>query len=647
MLKHKAMYALPVAALVMGGGVLMSASAWADGTACTAEGTEASCTASTGEELLAGIANNNVSSITLTDNVNVTSNMVINHSLTIDGGGKTIDSTGTAGFLVKTESPVVINNLTLKVPAANSKAVQIYSCTDSTDSSTCLGTYDVTVSDSVLQSNGYGIIDYVEYYNPSATDGILNVVNSTIEWIDTSGNPVSNPETEMADLYSWGLVNYGMRGASWVISDSDIRGYRYVSQLSYDATGADLVIDRSYLAGRTAIDTFAQATSGDPFEILVSDSILHGINLYGGASEDYANVLLDYSNDSVYATNTNIVLNNVEFTVYENDTALNGLSAGQYAVSNRTADVDGSNNTVMVSGDSSYLVDSEYQAAKSQVAYPQTSNFQESWTEQYGITPATSGIVVYGGTYSYDPTEYVAEGLSVYLTEDGYVVVDDEELANQNFEYADDDGDGIYELMPIKVDWYQSDYPWFEDLYNDDYAVVISLTQELIADRLASFAAEEKTDLSGYQLVNGGELYKAIEMNLLARDGVTVIPVENNNLLVYIDISEEDYNKLAEYDSIAVVYFDEDGNEVERLDAELKGENGWYWIEFTTSHLSTYGIVGVNEAAAGEAAETTSPETGAATRGGVSAMGATIATAVAVGIVTSIVSFVVLTRKQR
>ena len=44
------------------------------------------------------------------------------------------------------------------------------------------------------------------------------------------------------------------------------------------------------------------------------------------------------------------------------------------------------------------------------------------------------------------------------------------------------------------------------------------------------------------------------------------------------------------YDAYKVVYFDEEGKLVETLDAKL--ENGK--VVFTTTHLSTYGVVGYN-----------------------------------------------------
>ena len=250
---------------------------------------------------------------------------------------------------------------------------------------------------------------------------------------------------------------------------------------------------------------------------------------------------------------------------------------------------------------------------------------------------------VQGGEFANEPSEDdIAEGEVAYRTEDGYVVANLEELAKQNLEYADDDEDGIYELMPIKIDWNDMDAPYLEALYNESgFALGLDPNQELIADRLAELRAEEDADLEGYTLVNGGELYKVIDIDLVNCGGER-IEVRNNNFLIWINLSAEDYAALSEYDGVAVVYFDDDGNEVERLAAELIADDyDNYWLEFTTTHLSVYGIVGVNNDTE-TSTETTSPDTGTVTREGASAMGAAIVTAVAVGIIVAVSSFVVL-----
>ena len=71
--------------------------------------------------------------------------------------------------------------------------------------------------------------------------------------------------------------------------------------------------------------------------------------------------------------------------------------------------------------------------------------------------------------------------------------------------------------------------------------------------------------------------------------------MENGKFTIAISIPESDQK----YDTYKVVYFDESGKLVETLDAKL--ENGK--VVFTTTHLSTYGIIGYNNV------ETNNPNT--------------------------------------
>ena len=248
---------------------------------------------------------------------------------------------------------------------------------------------------------------------------------------------------------------------------------------------------------------------------------------------------------------------------------------------------------------------------------------------------------VAGGSYNKDlDSRYVAEGyVSAFdFVDSSYKVVNPSHMEDPNSEvdyYVDEEtGEKMSYIAPVIVD-YKDDY--FEELYDGEHAVSVDINKELIADRKASLVVDVKDDLSGFKLNGGGKLFGVIDLKIQDRDG-NEIEVEDNDLTVYIDIDEETYNELAQYDKVEVVYFNDEGDEVERLAAELKHEDDAYWVEFKTSHLSTYGIVGVDEAA--------SPETGTKTAAGASASVAAMATAIAVGVLTSIVSFAYLVRRK-
>ena len=153
-------------------------------------------------------------------------------------------------------------------------------------------------------------------------------------------------------------------------------------------------------------------------------------------------------------------------------------------------------------------------------------------------------------------------------------------------------------------------------------------------------------------LFGGGTLVLARDIKLTDKDGeVKVETSDGVNLIVSLAISDEEYAALMDYDKVQVVYFDDESKEANRIDAELKGNStDGYYVEFTTTHLSTYGVVGVNESEeeseAEAVAETDSPETGTMTSAGASASVAAMAAAVTVGVLTSIVSFAYLMRRK-
>ena len=153
-------------------------------------------------------------------------------------------------------------------------------------------------------------------------------------------------------------------------------------------------------------------------------------------------------------------------------------------------------------------------------------------------------------------------------------------------------------------------------------------------------------------LFGGGTLVLARDIKLTDKDGeVKVETSDGVNLTVSLAISDEEYAALMDYDKVQVAYFDDEGKEANRIDAELKGNStDGYYVEFTTTHLSTYGVVGVNEPEEETdeevVAEADSPETGTMTAAGASASIAAMAAAVTVGMLTSIVSFTYLMRRR-
>lgn len=254
---------------------------------------------------------------------------------------------------------------------------------------------------------------------------------------------------------------------------------------------------------------------------------------------------------------------------------------------------------------------------------------------------------VTGGKYSKNlDVKYVAEGyVPVYDFEDGsYEVISPAELdpADEIDTFVDEEtGEEVYYVAPKAVDYGEW---WIEDGGGDEghVSVTVEFGKEFFADRKATLSAVE-VSVDGLALdgEKGGELIGAMDIDMLNRDGDR-IEVKDNELTIYIDLDEETYAKLAAYDKLYAVYF-EDGVEVERYEIYLSDVEEGYWLYFMTPHLSTYGVVGVNEEAAEEAG---TPDTGTVTAAGASASAAALVTAIAVGFLTSAISFVYLMRRR-
>lgn len=252
-----------------------------------------------------------------------------------------------------------------------------------------------------------------------------------------------------------------------------------------------------------------------------------------------------------------------------------------------------------------------------------------------------ANINITGGTFTAEPAEdEIAEGSEAYKTEDGYVVVDSEELAKDNLEYYDEDGNGVYELMPIKIDMQQNEGMASEG----DIAGVATFTKEFIADRKAKFEISELDEEDFAKLVladENGELVAGFDASLRDRNNERIENVKNTEIKIRIELTKEQYDKLAAYNTQYAINYDDSGNEVERVEAKVFEESGKYYAEFTTTHLSTYALAGVNESA-----DSGTPETGTMTREGASAMTAAIMTSVAIGLLVSITSFAYLIRRR-
>lgn len=254
-----------------------------------------------------------------------------------------------------------------------------------------------------------------------------------------------------------------------------------------------------------------------------------------------------------------------------------------------------------------------------------------------------SAVVIEGGSFATEPVESeIVDGMEAEQSENT----------------------GAWEILPKQIDMTENGAMPSDGTKTGAIAGDAVFNQGFVTDRKAYFELSTLDDNEFGALTldatKGGDLLMGFDASLWSeRDGLHQISgVEGTSITVRVALTEEQYNVLSKYDSVAVAFFNEQGVETERLPAELVVEsdnstgNTNYYLVFTTTHLSTYGVVGVNATAAAaegaitEAASATTPDTGTITRESGSAMVASILTAVAVGILTSVVSFAVLIRRK-
>lgn len=149
---------------------------------------------------------------------------------------------------------------------------------------------------------------------------------------------------------------------------------------------------------------------------------------------------------------------------------------------------------------------------------------------------------------------------------------------------------GTYTLKPnVKV---ETDGVKFEsnDAFSTEYTLVVTPKSEdetkAVTTKLTE-AYKDNKKVAGLKLIN---LY---EINIVDGNDV-VVPMEDGKYTISIPVAED----LRNFKNYKVIYVNEAGEIQETIDAKLV--NGK--VVFTTTHLSTYGVIGYND-------PTTNPET--------------------------------------
>ncbi len=329
-------------------------------------------------------------------------------------------------------------------------------------------------------------------------------------------------------------------------------------------------------------------------------------------SDDYSKTIINngtFESQQGYLVQAtgDVTIKNGKFTGYAAMIAFNGDGSDIYP---GKAEIDGG--TI----DAKYVAESRWSNATLKITGGKFSNLEGIVS---GSTSTFNGEGISGGTFNIKPEALIAEG----------------------YEFDDETKEVVSKTIDYKGKAETADTSKAKE-------------GETAVEGSVRFIGDVEIDRNGYFLIldhktdglevkeTSGEtsLVAVYDLNMYNRDGVAV-PVKDTEMKVQIVLSETQYNKLKEYDTVKAIYFNEKGvEEGNRIDATLQAEGEMYFIEFTVTHFSTYGIVGVNE----ETATTvTTPETGTMTAAGASATNAGIlaaATAVVMSVIAGIVAFI-------
>lgn len=173
---------------------------------------------------------------------------------------------------------------------------------------------------------------------------------------------------------------------------------------------------------------------------------------------------------------------------------------------------------------------------------------------------AKVNVTVTGGTFNTDVAKFVGDKYVINKTGNTYTVVENKVLETNNEKVIFESEEAIRNDLSLKV----------TEKTEDE----IKKGTEKVTE-----AYKDNKKVKEVKLIN---LY---EIDVLNGDG-RIEKLEDGKFTIAIAIPESEQK----YDAYKVVYFDEKGKLVETLEAKLVDGK----VVFTTSHLSTYGVVGYN-----------------------------------------------------
>ena len=179
--------------------------------------------------------------------------------------------------------------------------------------------------------------------------------------------------------------------------------------------------------------------------------------------------------------------------------------------------------------------------------------------EGYGVVNNLVTTSITGGSFNTDVSKFVADKYIVNKTNNTYTVVENKILETTDEKVIFESEEGL----------------------NKNYYLEVTAKAEEEFNKTSEKIIETYKD---NKKVKDTTLVALYDINVV--DGIQVVPMEEGKFTISISIPES----MQKFDTYKVFYIDNDGKIVETLDAKL--ENGK--VVFTTTHLSTYGVLGYN-----------------------------------------------------
>lgn len=223
--------------------------------------------------------------VTLTEDVTISTSLEINKALTIDGASHALTYTGSAGAInTQTNDPLTLKNLTLNATASGGRGVEMFGSAPV-----------ITVDNCTLNVNSRG----VGTRGSSPTAGArITVTDSTIQNSQLPSGETYDTWATVADTR--GISAWNMKQANIDVTRSTIQGFGYCFNVSGDKDSFGVAetentvftITNSHIKGWTTFNVWGAHSTYN-----ITNTELLGVNVATSGWNSFATIVV---NDDIY-----------------------------------------------------------------------------------------------------------------------------------------------------------------------------------------------------------------------------------------------------------------------------------------------------------------------------------------------------------